>query len=62
MKKNLDTETQKAIVRIPNELNRLTKVIAVIGETLFNAKMEKLELNKKEFEKLVRKEERRGVT
>ena len=62
MKKNLDAETKKAIVRIPNELNRLTRVIAVIGETVFDAKIQKLKQNEKEFEKLVRKEERRGVT
>jgi len=56
----LEKETEKAILQIPKEINKLTKVIAVIGETLFNAKIKKLEINKKDFEELA-KENRRGV-
>ncbi len=56
-------ETQKAIRQIPKELNKLSKIIAVIGGTLVNEKIEKLHLNEKKFRELVEKEEnRRGIT
>ena len=57
--KKIDNETKKAIIQLPKEVNKLTRVIAVIGETLFNTKAKKLKKNKREFEELVN---RKGVT
>ncbi|HZX20065.1 MAG TPA: hypothetical protein VFF13_03560 [archaeon] len=53
-------ETQKAIRQIPKELNRLSTIIAVIGKTLVNEKIEKLHFNEKKFRELVEKEHTRG--
>lgn len=47
-------ETEDAIIEIPKEINKLTKVLAAIGEALFNAKMKKFENNKEEFEELMK--------
>jgi len=60
--KKLEKETQKAVIQIPKEIEKLTKVIAVIGETFFNTKIRKLEQSKKDFEELVKEENKRGVT
>ena len=56
-------DTEKAITQIPKELNKLSRVIAVIGETLFNKKIDELHSNKIKFKELMEKEQsRRGVT
>lgn len=56
-------ETQKAITKIPKELNKLSRIIAVIGETLFDKKIEKLRVDEKKFLELMEKEHsRRGIT
>jgi hypothetical protein len=61
---HLEKETQKAITQIPKEIEKLTKVIAVIGETLLEIKILKLEENKKEFKRVIEEEknQRRGIS
>jgi hypothetical protein len=59
----LEKETQKAIIRIPKELAKLTRVLAFIGETLFGLKAIRIEKNKKKLQKIFEeKEPRSGVT
>ncbi len=59
----IDVETKKAIVRIPQEINKLTKVIAIIGESVFNAKTLELKRKKEEFEELLKQNNhKRGIT
>jgi len=49
-------KTEKAINQIPRELKKLTKVIATIGETLIDTRINKIKKNKKEFRRIVAKE------
>jgi len=46
-------KTEKAITQIPRELKKLTKVIAIIGETLIDTKITKIKRNEKEFRGIV---------
>lgn len=39
----------QAIIRIPREIHRLTKTIAILGETLIDNKIEKTRQNKRDF-------------
>ncbi|MFH1391522.1 MAG: hypothetical protein ABIH20_04390 [Candidatus Diapherotrites archaeon] len=50
-------ETEEAIEQIPRELDKLTRIISIIGETLFNTKIKKLKENQEQFEELVKKKE-----
>ena len=61
MKKKLDKKTREAIIQTPREIRRLTKVIAIIGETLFDAKLKKIKRSEKDFKELYNKMERRGI-
>ncbi len=47
-------ETEDAIVQIPKELNKMTKILAAIGEALFNVKMKKFENDKEEFKEFMK--------
>ena len=49
-------ETEDAIEQIPRELDKLTRIISIIGETLFNTKIKKLKENQEQFKELMKKQ------
>jgi len=49
-------KTEEAIEQIPRELDKLTRIVSIIGETLFNTKIKKLKENKEQFKELVEKQ------
>ena len=57
----IDIETKKAIVRIPKEINKLSRVVACVGKILSNSEKQKLRKKQKDFEELL-KEHRSDVT
>ena len=60
----LNGKTQSALRQIPKELQKLNRIIAVIGEILAGQKVKKLEQSKQEFKEFVeeREHEGKGVT
>lgn len=58
----IDKETKKAILKIPKEINRLSRVVACIGRILSNDEAQKLRQKQKDFEELLEKNERSDVT
>ena len=49
-------ESEEAIIQIPREINKLTRVIATIGEALLNQKIRRIVDNKEAFKELVKEQ------
>lgn len=62
----IDAETKKAIIQIPKEINKLSKVVACVGKIMSNAETQKLARKKKDFQELLKdsseKRQRSDVT
>ena len=56
--KELNGKTQSALRQIPKELQKLNKIIAVVGEILAGQKVNKLEQSKREFKEFMEEKER----
>jgi len=62
--KKMKNKTEKAITQIPQELKKLTQVIATIGETLIDTRISKIKQRERKFREIVektRREQRKGV-
>jgi len=58
----MKSKTEKAIQQIPKEINKLAKIIALLGQTLLNQKITHTKEQQKIVQEQAKEERRAGIT